>query len=160
MDYSEISISDSVVDTAEAELNLDAGERLELTIDYTSEVAYALAVSSNSLVRIEKFESGVNACTCIIVNTSNTYQITVITVSGNALEATSKTVVVSDEAGITNFGVTEFSHPSSELVQSREHAEYIANILLRKMHAGEGVITTVWRGDPALALGDEYDYMG
>lgn len=156
VDYSEISISDSVVDTAEVELNLDPNERVELTIDYTSEVAYALAVSSNPLVRIEKFESGVNACTCLIINTSDTYQSTVITVSGNGIEVSSKTVVVSDEASIINFGVTEFSHPASELVQSREHAEYIANILLRKMYAGEGVITTVWRGDPALGLGDDF----
>ncbi len=156
VDYSEISISDSVVDTAEVELNLDPNERVELTMDYASEVAYALAVSSNPLVRIEKFEGGVNACTCVIVNTSDTYQSTVITVSGNAIEVSSKTVVVSDEASIINFGVTEFSHPTSELVQSREHAEYIANILLHKMHAGEGVITTVWRGDPALGLGDDF----
>ena len=56
-----------------------------------------------------------------------------------------------------NFGVIEYTHPASELVQSSEHAVYIADILLGKMKANQGNITTTWRGNPALQLGDRYE---
>ena len=42
-----------------------------------------------------------------------------------------------------------------ELV-SKSDFKYIANFLLEKMHAGEGVITTTWRGNPELNLGEKY----
>ena len=90
-------------------------------------------------------------------NNSSTYATAIITISGNAIEINSKTLTKQDEESVENFGIVEYTHPASEFVQSYEHAEYIATILLGKMRANEGNITTTWRGNPALQLGDTYE---
>lgn len=157
VDYCEISIKDDIIDVAESEIRLEPNETKMITIDYTSEVAYPSAVSSNVAVRIISFGSGVNSCTCVLRNNTGTAQTTVITVSGNAIDINTRTVTVRDEESIFLYGVVEYSHPTSELVQSHEQAEYMATLLLNRMKAGEGSITAEWRGDPALEVGLAYD---
>ena len=157
VDYCEISIKDDIIDVAESEIRLEPNETKMITIDYTSEVAYPSAVSSNVAVRIISFGSGVNSCTCELRNTTGTAQTTVITVSGNAIDINTRTVTVRDEESIFLYGIVEYSHPTSELVQSHEQAEYMATLLLNRMKAGEGSITAEWRGDPALEVGLAYD---
>lgn len=157
VDYCEVNITDDMIDVAETELTLDAGQRLSITIDFTSDVAYPIIESSNLSVRIENFESGVNSATCTLINSTAIPQTTTILIQGNAIEIVDRTITAQDEESILNYGVVEFSHPTSELVQSQEQAEYIASVLIKKMHAGEGVITTMWRGNPELGLGERYD---
>lgn len=157
VDYCEISIKDDIIDVAESEIRLEPNETKMITIDYTSEVAYPSAVSSNAAVRIISFGSGVNSCTCVLRNNTGTAQTTVITVSGNAIDINTRTVTVRDEESIFLYGIVEYSHPTSELVQSHEQAEYMATLLLNRMKAGEGSITAEWRGDPALEVGLAYD---
>ena len=157
VDYCEISIKDDIIDVAESEIRLEPNETKMITIDYTSEVAYPSAASNNATVRIISFGSGVNSCTCELRNTTGTAQTTVITVSGNAIDINTRTVTVRDEESIFLYGVVEYSHPTSELVQSHEQAEYMATLLLNRMKAGEGSITAEWRGDPALEVGLAYD---
>ena len=157
VDYCEISIKDDIIDVAESEIRLEPNETKMITIDYTSEVAYPSAVSSNVAVRIISFGSGVNSCTCVLRNNTGTAQTTVITVSGNAIDINTRTVTVRDEESIFLYGIVEYSHPTSELVQSHEQAEYMATLLLNRMKAGEGSITAEWRGDPALEVGLAYD---
>lgn len=157
VDYCEISIKDDIIDVAESEIRLEPNETKLITIDYTSEVAYPSAVSSNAAVRIISFGSGVNSCTCVLRNNTGTAQTTVITVSGNAIDINTRTVTVRDEESIFLYGIVEYSHPTSELVQSHEQAEYMATLLLNRMKAGEGSITAEWRGDPALEVGLAYD---
>lgn len=157
VDYCEISIKDDIIDVAESEIRLEPNETKMITIDYTSEVAYPSAVSNNTAVRIISFGSGVNSCTCELRNTTGTAQTTVITVSGNAIDINTRTVTVRDEESIFLYGIVEYSHPTSELVQSHEQAEYMATLLLNRMKAGEGSITAEWRGDPALEVGLAYD---
>ena len=157
VDYCEISIKDDIIDVAESEIRLEPNETKMITIDYTSEVAYPSAASNNATVRIISFGSGVNSCTCELRNTTGTAQTTVITVSGNAIDINTRTVTVRDEESIFLYGIVEYSHPTSELVQSHEQAEYMATLLLNRMKAGEGSITAEWRGDPALAVGLAYD---
>ena len=125
--------------------------------DYTSEVAYPYAKLSNALVQIVSFDSGVNSCTCVIKNNSGTVQSATITVSGNAININTRTVTVRDEKSIEVYGVVDYSHPTSELVQSYEQAEHMATLLLTRMRAGEGSITTEWRGNPELETGLTYD---
>ncbi len=120
-------------------------------------MAYPNAASNNASVRIVSFESGVNSCKCVVRNTSATAQTALITVSGNAIEINSRTVTVRDEESILNYGVVEYSHTASELVQSYEQAEYMATVLINRMRAGEGSITAVWRGNPNLEVGAAYD---
>ena len=156
VDYCEISIKDDIIDVAESEIRLEPNETKMITIDYTSEVAYPSAVSNNAAVRIISFGSGVNSCTCKIQNTTGMAQTTVITVSGNAIDINTRTVTVRDEESIFLYGIVEYSHPTSELVQSHEQAEYMATLLLNRMKAGVGSITAEWRGDPALEVGLAY----
>lgn len=155
--YCEITLSEDVIDVAEIDVRLDPYETKAISLDFTTEIAYAAAVSNNASVRISNFSSGVNACTMSVRNTSATYATAIITISGNALEINSKTLTKQDTESVENFGLVEYTHPASELVQSYEHAEYIATILLEKMRANEGNITTIWRGNPLLRLGDTYE---
>ena len=157
VEYFDISITDDIIDVAEPEVRLEPNETQTLTVDYTSEVAYPNAASNNASVRIVSFESGVNSCKCVVRNTSATAQTALITVSGNAIEINSRTVTVRDEESILNYGVVEYSHTASELVQSYEQAEYMATVLINRMRAGEGSITAVWRGNPNLEVGAAYD---
>lgn len=157
VDYCEITIEDDVIDVAEPEIVLDPNETRTITIDYTSEVAYPLAVCSNSAVRIVSFDSGVNSCTCVLRNLTGTAQTATITVSGNAINVETRTVTVTDEESIANYRIIEYSHPTSELVQSYVQAEYMAKIILNRLRAGEGSITTVWRGNPELEVGVGFD---
>ena len=157
VEYCEITLSDDLVDTAEIEVILNPYESKFLECDYTSDIAYASAVSNNAKVRISNFTSGVNAGTMTVSNTSGEYVTAIITISGNAIEVNSKKINKQDAESVDNFGVVEYTHPASELVQSSEHAVYIADILLGKMKANQGNITTTWRGNPALQLGDSYE---
>ena len=157
VDYCEISIKDDVIDVAETEIWLNPYETKTIAIDYTSEVAYPTATSGNASVRIISYESGVNSCTCTLKNNAGTAQTTTITVSGNAIDINTRTVTVRDEESIQLYGVVEYSHPTSELVQSYEQAEYMATLLLNRMKAGEGSITTEWRGNPELETGLIYN---
>jgi len=157
VEYSEITLSDDVVDTAEISVALGAYESRTISLEYSAEIAYASAVADNANVRISNFSGGVNACTFVVRNASASAITANIVVSGNAIEISSNTIYVRDESSINTFGVVEYSHPVSELVQSLSHAERIANVLLQKMKAGEGVITATWRGNPDLILGQTYD---
>ena len=157
VEYCEITLSDDLVDTAEIEVVLNPYESKVLECDYTSDIAYASAVSDNAKVRISNFTSGINAGTMTVSNTSGEYATAIITISGNAIEVNSKKINKQDAESVDNFGVIEYTHPASELVQSSEHAVYIADILLGKMKANQGNITTMWRGNPALQLGDRYE---
>lgn len=157
VEYFDVSVTNDIIDVAEPEVRLEPRETKTLTIDYTSEVAFPSAVSSNAQVQIVSFESGVNSCICMVKNNANAAQTALITVSGNALEINSRTVTVRDEESILNYGVVEYSHTASELVQSYEQAEYMATVLINRMRAGEGSITAVWRGNPELEVGAAYD---
>lgn len=157
VDYCEITIEDDIIDVAEPEILLEGNETRTIIIDYTSEVAYPLAVCNNSAVQIVSFDSGVNSCTCTLRNLTATPQTATITVSGNAINIDTRTVTVTDEESIANYGIIEYSHPTSELVQSYAQAEYMAKLLLDRLRAGEGSITTVWRGNPELEVGLGYD---
>lgn len=157
VDYCEISIEDDIIDVAELEIRLEPNETKLMTIDYTSEVAYPSMASNNTAVRIISFDSGVNSCTCELRNTTGTTQTAVITVSGNAIDINTRTVTVRDEESIFLYGIVEYSHPTSELVQSHEQAEYMATVLLNRLKAGAGSITAEWRGSPELEVGLTYD---
>ena len=157
VEYCDVSLSEEIVSAATVDVAIDPGASLELTLDYTVDIAYGLIESSNANIKLTNFSSGVNACTVTATNISSTIQTATLTVTGNAIEISTKTLTVQDDDSVRNSGVTEYSHPASELVQSHEHAEYICRTLLARMHAGEGVITTQWRGNPALELGNKYE---
>lgn len=156
VEYCDVTLSDDTVDAVSVELNIEPNASLELTLDYNTEVAFSAIESDNLNVLLTDFQGGVNACSVVAKNATTEKQKAVLTVTGKAIEITTKTLTVQDDESVRNNGITEYSHPSSDLVQSHEQAQYIANLLLEKMHAGEGVVTTTWRGNPELNLGDRY----
>lgn len=156
VEYCDVTLSDDMVDAVSVELNIEPNASLELTLDYNTEVAFPAIESDNLNVLLTDFQGGVNACSVVAKNATTEKQKAVLTVTGKAIEITTKTLTVQDDESVRNNGITEYSHPSSDLVQSHEQAQYIANFLLEKMHAGEGVVTTTWRGNPELNLGDRY----
>lgn len=157
VDYCEVTIEDDIIDVAETEIRLAANETKTMTIDYTSEIAYPFAEIDNAMVQIVTFNSGVNSCECTIRNNSGEEQTAIITVSGNAININTRTVTARNEESIANYGAIAYVHPTSELVQSFEQAEYMANLLLKRLSAGEGSLTATWRGNPELEVGAAYD---
>lgn len=158
VEYGEVSFSGELIIAAESEIVLGPNESVKMNLDYTNEIANAWIESDNANVRLTGFWSGIDAGEFMAMNHSVSVQTAVVKVTGNALVINTATVSQRDEDSIRNFGMTEYKHPASELVQSFDQAAYIAAQLIRKLHAGEGVVTTVWRGNPALELGDEYEY--
>ncbi len=156
VEYFDISVTNEIIDVVELEIMLEPNETKQLTIGYTSEVANPLLVSSNTMVQIVSFISGVNSCDCTVKNNSSTQQNAILTISGNAININSRTVTVRDEDSILNYGVVDYSHTASELVQSYDQAEYMATMLIKKMRAREGSITAEWRGNPELEVGLVY----
>lgn len=156
VEYCDVTLSDDIVEAVGVELNIEPNALLELRLDYNTEVAFPAIESDNLNVLLTDFQGGVNACSVVATNTTNQKQKAILTVTGQAIEITTKSLTKQDDDSARNNGITEYSHPSSDLVQSHEQAEYIADFLLRKMHAGEGVVTTTWRGNPTLNLGETY----
>lgn len=156
--YNEVGVSGGPITVAENTVTLGEGETLKMSLDYTSEIAGAWAESSNLNINISGFQSGVNACELTLTNTGLGFQTAKISVTGEPITVNTITVTARDEVSIKQFGVTSYNHPASDLVQSYDHAMFIATRLLGKLKAGEGVVTTVWRGNPVLELGDDYNY--
>lgn len=157
-EYTEITLSEDIIDAVETTLILSPGESIILNLAYSTEIANAWIESDNASIRLTNFSSGVDACKVTATNVGGGYGTAKIKVTGNAIVENSRSVTVSDEDSIRSYGTTEYKHPSSELVQTEEHAEYIAFTLLKNMRAGEGVVTAVWRGTPDLELGVEFKY--
>lgn len=156
VEYTNVEIADDIIEVAELEITLAGNEVREVSLDYSSDVAYAVILSSNVNVRAVMEQGGVNSCLLTLTNRTGTSQTTTLTVEGNAIELNSHTVVVEDEDSVNSYGTVEYSHTASELVQSESQARYIGGVILAKMRAGEGVITTEWRGNPALEIGASY----
>ena len=156
VEYCDVSLSNDTVEAVSVELNIEPNASLELTLDYNTEVAYPAMETDNLNVLLTDFQGGVNACSVVAKNKTAQKQKAVLTVTGKAIEITTKALTKQDDESVRNNGITEYSHPSSDLVQGHDQAEYIANFLLEKMHAGEGVVTTTWRGNPKLNLGEKY----
>lgn len=156
VEYTDVEIADDIIEVAELEITLAGNEVREVSLDYSSDVAYAVILSSNVNVRAVMEQGGVNSCLLTLTNRTGTSQTTTLTVEGNAIELNSHTVVVEDEDSVNSYGTVEYSHTASELVQSESQARYIGGVILAKMRAGEGVITTEWRGNPALEIGASY----
>ena len=156
VEYTDVSIATEIIEVAELEFSLNPNEVKTITLEYSSDIAYAMAYSSNSNVKVVMEQGGVNACILTLTNTTGSVQAATLTVEGNAIELNSHTIYTEDEDSVNSYGAVEYTHPASELVRTEEQAKYIGSIILARMRAGEGVITTEWRGNPALEIGTGY----
>ena len=65
VEYCDIELDDNLTEAVSVTLNIDPNAVLELTLDYTQDVAYAMIESDNLNISLSNFSSGVNACSVI-----------------------------------------------------------------------------------------------
>ena len=63
-------------------------------------------------------------------------------------------VIAQDEESILEHGKQMLQIKDNHLIQTRDHAEYLANLVLSLMNIPRPQATFQWRGHPALSLGD------
>lgn len=156
VEYCDIELSDDLVEAASTWITLKAGEVVEVTLDYSVDVAYAEISINTENITISNFQSGINACTVTLSNEQDTQRQGTLTVKGNAIDVTYKTLSIQDDDSVRDYGTFEYKHPSTQLIQSSTQAKKLAQTLLSRMKAGEGVVTSVWRGSPNVKVGNKY----
>lgn len=156
VEYCDIELSDDLVEAASTWITLKAGEVVEVTLDYSVDVAYAEISINTENITISNFQSGINACTVTLSNEQDKQRQGTLTVKGNAIDVTYKTLSIQDDDSVRDYGTFEYKHPSTQLIQSSTQAKKLAQTLLSRMKAGEGVVTSVWRGSPNVKVGNKY----
>ena len=63
-------------------------------------------------------------------------------------------VIAQDEDSIAEHGKQMLQIKDNHLIQTREHAEYLANLVLQLMNLERPIASIQWKGHPALTLGD------
>ena len=156
VEYCDVEISEDVVEAASTWITLKAGEVVEVTLDFNLDIAYAEISINSENITISNFQAGINACTVTLSNEQDKQRQGTLTVKGNAIDVTYKTLTIQDDDSVRDYGTFEYKHPSSQLIQSSTQAKKLAQTLLARMKAGEGVVTSVWRGSPTIKVGNKY----
>lgn len=156
VEYCDVEISEDVVEAASTWIALKAGEVVEVTLDFNLDIAYAEISINSENITISNFQAGINACTVTLANEQDKQRQGTLTVKGNAIDVTYKTLTIQDDDSVRDYGTFEYKHPSTQLIQSSTQAKKLAQTLLARMKAGEGVVTSVWRGSPTIKVGNKY----
>ena len=156
VEYCDVEISEDVVEAASTWITLKAGEVVEVTLDFNLDIAYAEISINTENITISNFQAGINACTLTLANEQDKQRQGTLTVKGNAIDVTYKTLTIQDDDSVRDYGTFEYKHPSTQLIQSSTQAKKLAQTLLARMKAGEGVVTSVWRGSPTIKVGNKY----
>lgn len=156
VEYCDVELSEDLVEAASTWITLKAGEQIEVTLDYSLDIADAEISINTSNITISDFKSGINACTVTLINEQDVQRQGTLTVKGYAIDVAYKTLTIQDDDSVRDYGTFEYKHPSTQLIQSSTQAKKLAQTLLARMKAGEGVVTTVWRGSPNIKVGDKY----
>ena len=156
VEYCDVEISEDVVEAASTWITLKAGEVVEVTLDLNLDIAYAEISINSENITISNFQAGINACTVTLSNEQDKQRQGTLTVKGNAIDVTYKTLTIQDDDSVRDYGTFEYKHPSTQLIQSSTQAKKLAQTLLARMKAGEGVVTSVWRGSPTIKVGNKY----
>ena len=156
VEYCDVEISEDVVEAASTWITLKAGEVVEVTLDFNLDIAYAEILINTENITISNFQAGINACTVTLANEQDKQRQGTLTVKGNAIDVTYKTLTIQDDDSVRDYGTFEYKHPSTQLIQSSTQAKKLAQTLLARMKAGEGVVTSVWRGSPTIKVGNKY----
>lgn len=156
VEYCDVEISEDVVEAASTWITLKAGEVVEVTLDFNLDIAYAEISINTENITISNFQVGINACTVTLANEQDKQRQGTLTVKGNAIDVTYKTLTIQDDDSVRDYGTFEYKHPSTQLIQSSTQAKKLAQTLLARMKAGEGVVTSVWRGSPTIKVGNKY----
>ena len=156
IEYCDIELSEDLVEAASTWITLKPGEVVEVTLDYSVDVADAEISINTQNITISNFKSGINACTVTLANEQDKQRQGTLTVKGYAIDVSYKTLSIKDDDSVRDYGTFEYKHPSTQLIQSSTQAKKLAQTLLSRMKAGEGVVTCVWRGSPNVKVGNKY----
>jgi hypothetical protein len=115
----------------------------------------ATVVNPSSGVSIVSATYGAASAEIEIHNASGNAATVTLSISGVPLSAArGEQVAVEDERSIRELFLIEYQAPSNPLVQTRDHAEAIAQAILVASSRERRQLELEWRGNPALELGD------
>lgn len=158
VNYSNITESDNVETVYQNIISIDAGGKVKMIVDYSATVsgAYINYLPVNGIA-LNYFKSSINAGSFELENLTDSIKIVEVTISGLIVKVNTQTIVIQDEESVEKYGIMDYTHAASDLVQSYRRAAEIGEILLSKLSQGVGVLKITWRGDPDLELGNTFE---
>lgn len=158
VDYTDISASDTETKVVyNNKITLDPKAKRTMIVDYSETVkdAYISYIPINN-VQLNYFNTSIDAGKFQLENLSDNTIIVEVTITGLAINISTQTVVVQDEASVAQYGELTYTHPSSQLVQTYSRAIEIGEYMLRRLNSKSGKLSIKWRGDPNLMLEDKF----
>jgi hypothetical protein len=155
--YTDVEVTTTQVTAYEGYVSIDAGTQKTLTVDYGSLITDAfISMQPSAGIQVINFDSGVNGGKFTIKNNNTTAAVITVTIKGMSMSTSTQTVVATDEESIEAWGKQEYIYESSDLIQSYDRAQEIAELLLSRLRQGNGNVKISWRGDPGLGLQDTF----
>lgn len=156
VEYAEVELTDYFTNAIETEVQVLANSSMEVLLNYNLAIYDAFLEIIDNRVLASDTVYGINACKTTLTNTTSEDITLLVKVSGYIIDITYNKITTEEIESIKEYGDFEYSHPTSDLVQSSEYAQSIGAHLLNRMKQGEGSLSCIWRGDPALRLKDEF----
>lgn len=145
-------------EVARLTVEVPAGQTVVVRVPYEKAPVIspsATAVNPPSGVSIVSATYGAASAEIEIRNASGNAATVTLTISGVPLSAArGEQVAVEDERSIRDLFLIEYQAPSNPLVQTRDHAEAIAQAILVASSRERRQLELEWRGNPALEAGD------
>lgn len=161
VNYSDITVGTSLTEVYEGVISVDAGQTLTMVVDYSGNVSGAvMTFTPMTGFELIDFTSGIDAGEFKIKNTTNTIKTITVIIKGYTVTITKSTIAVTDSDSIEMYGIQQYNHTESDLVQSYDRAEEIGRHLLARLRSGNGTIVIKWRGDPNLQLENTFECEG
>ena len=137
-------------------VSIEAGQTLTITVFYNQPpVIDALASLVNPPAGTSITGATYYAWGADVTVTSNITSSFILSISGRPLIVQNRNKIgVQDDISIRNNGLIRYFYPNNHLVQTRTHAQMIADVLLRLHRHPRRDLVMNWRGNPALLLGD------
>jgi hypothetical protein len=155
--YTDVEVTTTQITAYEGYVSIDAGEQKTLVVDYGGLITdAAISFLPSAGIELLDFESGVNSGRFVLKNHNASAVVTTVKIQGMSMSISTQTVVASDEKSIEAWGKQEYIYESSDLIQSYEKAQEIAELILNRLAQGNGNVRITWRGDPSLGLQDTF----
>jgi len=135
---------------------ITAGQTKTITVYYNhTPCIEATATLENAVSGVQIIKATYYAWGADITVTSTNTGTFELVINAKPLKVLNKEkAIAKDNASITDNGMLKYTFPANSLVQTREVAQKIANILLAYYKDPRRDVEVEWRGNPALLLGD------